>query len=70
MSKKPVSRPKVKLPILHAGKPRNPVQRALMAKTLAVGAGKHEKSAVAKRQAAKQQLRQEMTAAQSLKRVP
>jgi hypothetical protein len=57
MPHQPVARKKVKLPL---AKPRNPVQRALLGKTLAVGAGKHGKSAGAKRQAGKQALRDEL----------
>jgi hypothetical protein len=57
MPHQPVAHKKVKLPL---AKPRNPVQRALLGKSLSVGAGKHEKSAGAKRQAGKQSLRDDV----------
>ena len=42
--------------VLPNSPPRNPVTRALVAKRLSVGAGKHQKSAGALRQAAKKAL--------------
>jgi hypothetical protein len=55
MPRRPVVRQNVKLPVR---KPRNPVQRALLDRTLTVGTGQHRKSTGAKRQAAKAELRE------------
>lgn len=57
MSRAPVVHKKVQLPV---AKPRNPVQRALLGKSLAVGVGKHQKTPGGQRLAQKQLLRDEV----------